>query len=154
MLSSLSCSNVQKNKKVLRVATGCKFARSHLLEAVSRKFQACRCTGQEVCRGNSNIKKKIQSKPGLHLPTKKQSLKVMYTNPRNVVAKAGMNIACLPKTRSAKAPQILKNISFSSNVVHQSYSLVSPDAGRLQTKTLQERSFQPSQSLLKIFQLC
>jgi len=32
VLSSLSCSNVQKKKKVLRVAMGCKFARSHLLE--------------------------------------------------------------------------------------------------------------------------
>ena len=32
------------------------------------------------------------------------SLKVMYTNPRKVVAKAGMKRACLPKILSVKAP--------------------------------------------------
>ncbi len=33
-----------------------------------------------------------------------KSLKVMYTNPRSVVAKAGMKRACLPRILSAKAP--------------------------------------------------
>lgn len=57
-------------------------------------------------------------KKQMHHVTDK-SLKVMYTNPRKVVAKAGMKRACLPKILSAKAPYKATSPSFFSKALSQ-----------------------------------
>ena len=51
---------------------------------------------------NSHESSRTFKKQMQHVADK--SLKVMYTNPRSVVAKAGMKRACLPRILSAKAP--------------------------------------------------